>query len=184
VEDLPMRWKTIVSAMLSGAVIGWALFSGISPAGSRPEAPWVGEALTQANTELQQAMSLLQECFGAPVELSRVRTLPVTLTAYSSTEDQCDEDPHITASNKPVRNGIIAVSHDLMVEWGLTFGQRVLIPGHGLYEVQDRMNRRWQRKVDIWHNDREAARLFGRQKGVLIWIANEILEGSESLATK
>jgi 3D (Asp-Asp-Asp) domain-containing protein len=179
-----MRLGTIVSAVLSGAVIGWALFSGVSPAANRPEAPWAREALTQATTELQQAMSLLQECFGAPVELSRVRTLPVTLTAYSSTEDQCDDTPHITASNKPVRNGIIAVSHDLMTEWGLTFGQRVLIPGHGLFEVQDRMNRRWQKKVDIWHNDREAARLFGRQQGMLIWMANETADDNELMANK
>jgi 3D (Asp-Asp-Asp) domain-containing protein len=177
-----MRWPTIVSAMLSGAVLGWALFAGASPAANRTEAPWIGEALTLATTELQQAMAILQECFGAPVDLSQVRTLPVTLTAYSSTEDQCDDTPHITASNKPVRNGIIAVSHDLMTEWGLTFGQRVLIPGHGLFEVQDRMNRRWQKKVDIWHNDREAARLFGRQKGMLLWIANETSEASEVLA--
>jgi 3D (Asp-Asp-Asp) domain-containing protein len=168
---MPMQRPAVVTAILSGVVIGWALFAAASPAAMKTPDPWVGEALSRATAELQQAMSLLQECFGGTVELSQVRTLPVTLTAYSSTEDQCDDTPHITASNKPVRNGIIAVSNDLMEEWGLTFGQRVLIPGHGLFEVQDRMNRRWQKKVDIWHNDREAARLFGRQQGVLIWMA-------------
>lgn len=177
-----MKWATVVISMFAGAVIGWALFSGVSPAADRPKAAWAEEALTLANMELQQAMSLLQECFGAPVELSQVRTLPVTLTAYSSTEDQTDDTPYITASNKPVRNGIIAVSHDLMTEWGLNFGQRVLIPGHGLYEVQDRMNRRWRKKVDIWQHDREAAKLFGRQRGVLIWMAKKTSEESEVVA--
>jgi 3D (Asp-Asp-Asp) domain-containing protein len=55
----------------------------------------------------------------------------------------------------------------------------VLIPGHGMYEVQDRMNRRWQRKVDIWYDDREAARLFGRQQGVLIWMGDQTSESSD-----
>jgi 3D (Asp-Asp-Asp) domain-containing protein len=179
-----MRVAKIASVIFSGALIGWVLFSGISPAANRTSDPWMGNALAQATAELQQAMALLENCFGAPVELSSVRTLPVTLTAYSSTEDQCDDTPHITASNKPVRNGIIAVSRDLEEEWGLTFGQRVLIPGHGIFEVQDRMNRRWERKVDIWHNDREAARLFGRQQGLMIWIAKSPAEGSEMLAKK
>jgi 3D (Asp-Asp-Asp) domain-containing protein len=170
----------LAAAVLAGAISGWIIFSGVSPAANRND-PWAGEALVQATAELRQAMSLLEDCFGGPVDLSQIRTLPVTLTAYSSTEDQCDDTPHITASNKPVRNGIIAVSHDLEKEWGLTFGQRVLIPGHGIYEVQDRMNRRWERKVDIWHNDREAARLFGRQQGLLIWMDTQNSDGSELL---
>jgi 3D (Asp-Asp-Asp) domain-containing protein len=142
--------------------------------------------LTKATYELNKAMEILEECFGGAVDLERVRSVPVTLTAYSSTEDQCNEEPHITASNRPVRIGIIAVSFDIMEELGLTFGQRVLIPGHGLFQVQDRMNRRWHRRVDIWHNDREAAMLFGRQQGTMLWIEGreaaeiELLAGNDA----
>ena len=130
------------------------------------------EELDRLRRDLELAVSLLEKSFGLPVQLENVRTTPVTLTAYSSTPDQCDSSPHITASNKPVRRGIIAVSNDIMKELGIGFGQRVLIPGHGVFQVQDKMNPRWRRRVDIWHDDREAARLFGKQKGTILWIAD------------
>lgn len=123
--------------------------------------------------ELDRAMDLLATCFGHPVALERVRTLPVTLTAYSSTVDQCDATPHITASLQSVRPGVIAVSDDLVKEMGLQFGQKVLIPGHGIFEVQDRMHPRWQRTVDIWVGDRKAALLFGKRQGTLMWVVPE-----------
>ena len=107
--------------------------------------------------DLNHALEILREAFDAPVELKNIRTTKVTLTAYSSTRDQCDATPHITASNTSVRRGVIAVSRDLIDEVGLHFGQRVLIPGHGIFEVQDTMNDRWRRRVDIWHGDKEAA---------------------------
>lgn len=125
----------------------------------------------QVRSELDQAMALLRTCFGTPVQLDRVRSLPVTLTAYSSTVSQCDETPHYTASDQAVRNGIVAVSDDLVREMGLRFGQKVLIPGYGIFEVQDRMNPRWRRTVDIWISDQKAASLFGKQKGILLWVA-------------
>ena len=129
------------------------------------------EQLMRTSAELNRALSILEDCFGAPVRLDEVRSVPVTLTAYSSTVDQCDATPHVTATNRPVRIGIVAVSDDLRKELGITFGTRVLIPGHGVFEVQDKMNSRWTRRVDIWHNDREAAMGFGKQEGLLIWMA-------------
>lgn len=132
--------------------------------------PDPAQELVETRKELQQAMSLLLACFGHPVELKHVKSTAVTITAYSSTVDQCDATPHMTASDKPVRVGILAVSRDLINEKGLSFGQRVLLPGYGLFEVRDLMNPRWQRRVDIWESDPEAARLFGQQKGSLIWV--------------
>ena len=133
--------------------------------------PYVQMAVLEK--DLNHALEILQEAFGAPVELKSIRTTKVTLTAYSSTRDQCDATPHITASNTSVRRGVVAVSQDLIEELGLHFGQRVLIPGHGIFEVQDKMNSRWRRRVDIWHGDKEAARLFGKKKGTLIWVVTE-----------
>lgn len=134
---------------------------------SKPPDPRVELAATQQ--KLGQALTLLEDCFGGPFDLEEIKTTTVTITAYSSTVDQCDKTPHITASNKPVRVGILAVSVDLLEELGLSFGQRVLIPGYGLFEIQDTMHTRWRRRVDIWESDREAARRFGKQEGTLIW---------------
>ncbi|MFA5515530.1 MAG: hypothetical protein WDA20_04520 [Desulfuromonadales bacterium] len=130
-------------------------------------------AATKLRQDLDQAMALLATCFGSPIHLDQVRSEPITMTAYSSTVAQCDDTPHITASMQPVRHGIIAVSDDLVKEFGLQFGQRVLIPGHGIFEVQDRMHPRWRRTVDIWVADRKAALLFGRQKGTMFWVVPE-----------
>jgi 3D (Asp-Asp-Asp) domain-containing protein len=148
-----------------------------TPATPAPPPEFYNE-MNRLRQDLDLAISLLEKSFGSPVQLQNIRTAPVTLTAYSSTPDQCDSTPHITASNKSVHHGIIAVSDDIVKELGISFGQKVLIPGHGVFEVQDRMNPRWHRRVDIWHDDREAARLFGIQKGTMLWVASS--QGEEN----
>ena len=120
--------------------------------------------------QLQQTRDILDNVFGQPVEPDELQTVQVTITAYSSTVDQCDSTPYIAASNKPVRVGTLALSRDLLKEFGIEYGQRVLIPGYGIFEVRDTMNARWQRRVDIWESDRQAARMFGKQQGKLIWM--------------
>lgn len=128
------------------------------------------QELADTKRDLQRALDLLVECFGHPVDLNHVKSIPVTITAYSSTTGQCDSTPHLTATDEPVLVGVLSVSHDLMKEMGLSFGQRVLLPGYGLFEVRDLMHPRWKRKVDIWESDRKAAKLFGKQQGTLIWM--------------
>jgi len=95
-------------------------------------------------------------------------TIPIVVTAYSPTKDQCDDDPLITASNIRVRDGIIALSRDLEKDLNLKFGDRVSIEGVGEFEFQDRMNRRWLRKADIFMWSREEALRFGKQNCTLI----------------
>lgn len=86
--------------------------------------------------------------------------MAVVLTAYSSSVDETDDTPFITASGKTVRDGIVA--NNL-----LKFGDRIRIPeiyGDKIFEVQDRMH---QRKspyhFDIWMPSKEQALLFGVQ---------------------
>lgn len=161
------------------SVAGLLFLPGLSvqpvPKSDLPPAPPAGRTLVEmaskARDDLNRALHLLEKCFGHPVDLDRVRSVPVTLTAYSSSTLECDDDPHLTASSVPVRRGTIAVSRDLMTELGLAFGQKVLIPGYGIFEVQDLMHSRWRRMVDIWYDDRDAALLFGRQPGTIMWVS-------------
>ena len=84
-------------------------------------------------------------------------TMEVTITAYSSTEDQTDDSPFIAASGKRVHDGMIAANF-------LPFGAKVKIPelfGDKIFTVNDRMNRRFNTRVDIWFPDRETAINFG-----------------------
>lgn len=91
------------------------------------------------------------------------RSIEVDLTAYSSTEDQTDSTPFIAASGKHVYNGMVAANF-------LPFGTKIKIPsifGDRIFTVDDRMNRRYQERVDIWFADRESAIKFGIQKATI-----------------
>ena len=94
----------------------------------------------------------------------RARTakfIPVKVSAYNPVSAQTDSTPEITASNKRVRDGIVALSRDVEEEFGFKFGDIVVIEGLGSFVFEDRMNRRWRRRVDILMHSPEAARKFG-----------------------
>ncbi len=87
-----------------------------------------------------------------------VKKLDVVITAYTSTPDQTDDSPFITASNKYVKDGIIANNM-------LPFGTKVRIPelyGNKVFTVEDRMNKRkGNYRFDIWMADLNDAINFG-----------------------
>ncbi|MDP3729681.1 MAG: 3D domain-containing protein [bacterium] len=92
------------------------------------------------------------------------QTVTVTLTGYSSTEDQTDDSPFITASNKQVADGIVAANF-------LPFGTRLQIPklfGDKVFTVEDRMHKRFSDRVDIWFADRNTALNFGRRTAEIV----------------
>jgi len=88
------------------------------------------------------------------------KTMNVVLTAYSSSVDETDDTPFITASGITVQDGIIA--NNL-----LRFGDKIKIPeifGDKIFVVQDRMNQRKSSyQFDIWMPSKEQALHFGVQ---------------------
>jgi len=88
------------------------------------------------------------------------------VTAYSSTPDQTDSTPFITAAGTRVRDGIIACNF-------LKFGTRVRFPqlyGDKIFVVEDRMALKNSHKIDIWFPSQEQAKQFGVK-----WLKVEIL---------
>lgn len=87
---------------------------------------------------------------------ARIRILA---TGYSSTPDQTDATPFITASGTPVHDGTVAVNF-------LPFGTKVRFldyrPGM-VFTVEDRHSPRLSDRADIWFPSREAALLFGKR---------------------
>jgi len=84
----------------------------------------------------------------------------VITTGYSSTPDQTDATPFITASGTYVRDGIIACNF-------LKFGTRVQFPqlyGDKIFVVEDRMALKNSHKIDIWFPDRAQAIEFGLKR--------------------
>lgn len=81
----------------------------------------------------------------------------VTATAYSSSVDETDDTPFITARGTYVRDGIIATNF-------LPFGTAVKIPdlfGDKIFVVEDRMNRRYTDRIDLWFPSKSSALRFG-----------------------
>jgi 3D (Asp-Asp-Asp) domain-containing protein len=110
--------------------------------------------------------------------------LKVTATAYNSLPEQTHEDhAAITAWGDTLKPGMksIAVSRDL-IKMGLDHNTEVKIKGldvkikglDGTYKVLDKMNKRWEKKIDIYFGlDREKALEWGKQEVEIIWYTKE-----------
>lgn len=91
---------------------------------------------------------------------SPAKSYVTVASAYSSTIDQTDSTPFITAHGTHVRDGIIATNF-------LPFGTIVRIPevfGEKIFVVEDRMHTRFSDRVDIWFPTRIEALEFGLRK--------------------
>ncbi len=97
-----------------------------------------------------------------PVQRYEVaQTYNIPITAYSSTIDQCDDTPCITANGFDLcannQENVIAANF-------LPFGTKVRIPevfGDRIFTVQDRMNARYYYRADVWMKNRDDAKKFG-----------------------
>jgi 3D (Asp-Asp-Asp) domain-containing protein len=84
----------------------------------------------------------------------------ITITAYSSTPDQTDSTPFITASGYPVKDGVVASNF-------LAFNTKIKLPelyGEKIFIVKDRMAKKNSHKIDIWFSTTEEAVIFGVKK--------------------
>jgi 3D (Asp-Asp-Asp) domain-containing protein len=92
-------------------------------------------------------------------------TVKVVATGYSSSIYETDSTPFTTASNTRTRNGILALSRDLLRRYTpgapFGFGDRVHVTGLGEFVVEDSMNQRWNNRIDIWFPSRLQALRFG-----------------------
>lgn len=100
------------------------------------------------------------------------RSLDVTATAYTSSEDETNDEPTIAAWGDELEPGmnVIAVSRDL-IDLGLDHGTVVTIEGlDEEYTVADKMNKRWSKKIDIYMGlDKHAAREWGKREVTLCY---------------
>ena len=84
----------------------------------------------------------------------------VVATVYNAVPEQTNSDPSHTASmfkidlSNPYKHRIIAVSRDLLIKYPM--GTKVRISGtkgyDGIYTVEDLMNKRYKRRIDILIN--------------------------------
>lgn len=111
-------------------------------------------------------------------------SVPVVVTGYSSSVWETDSTPFITAANTRTRHGIVALSRDLLKRYNpgapFSFGDVVHISGLGDFIVEDSMNGRWRRRVDVWFPSRGAAIEFGHREGILRATVRRSVDGGEN----
>jgi len=85
--------------------------------------------------------------------------IDVPITAYSSSVDETDDTPFITASGNHVADGVAAANF-------LPFGTKFKVPelfGDKVFVVEDRMHKSYNYRIDIWFPSKEEAIQFGYQ---------------------
>lgn len=84
-------------------------------------------------------------------------TIRVTATAYNSLPGQTDSTPFITAAGTHTRWGVVAANF-------LPMGTKIRIPdvyGDQIFVVEDRMNPRYYKRLDVWMENYSDAKQFG-----------------------
>lgn len=128
-----------------------------------------------------KTLKIVSLIFGVVLILACKQTithkLEVTATAYNSLPTQThSQHPAITAWGDTLKPGMkaVAVSRDL-IEKGLTHGTTIRINGlEGEYVVLDKMNKRWEKKIDIYMGRNvEKALRWGRREVIISWETKE-----------
>ncbi|MEK7611876.1 MAG: hypothetical protein AAB407_00835 [Patescibacteria group bacterium] len=127
-------------------------------------APAVGP-VAQTSESLFNITSFIAQ---SPFEDNR-QTMTATITAYSSTPDQTDDTPCITASGydvceNPYNRNVVAANF-------VPIGTKMQIPalfGDKVFTVEDRMHERFNDRIDVWFPDRSSAKKFGKQSEVTV----------------
>lgn len=144
-------WGSRALAYISGS------WSGLNDSGTEPTAT---PSATTSGLQLLNSNTLIatqSPSTGKTIKPSKPTTYVVPATAYSSTADQTDASPFITASGTHVRDGVAAANF-------LPIGTVFRIPelyGDKTFVIEDRMNARYTYRLDIWFASREAAKQFG-----------------------
>lgn len=101
----------------------------------------------------------------------------VVATIYHADPGQTDDTPNITATGftinmvDPRSHNIIAVSRDLE-KLGFVMGAKVCVENagqmNGVWVIEDRMNKRWTRRIDFLVNTKRKAGKWNKTKIRLI----------------
>jgi 3D (Asp-Asp-Asp) domain-containing protein len=114
--------------------------------------PYQEEVFFQGNTLVAQNLILEKDSLGQKIKIFAI------VTGYSSTEEETDDSPFITASGKSVQDGIIANNF-------FPFGTKIKIPelfGDKIFVVEDRMKKgKLKSHFDVWFDEKEKAKNFG-----------------------
>jgi len=163
------QFKSILSALFAFALF----FTIITPLNTNVEGS-LTENIVENNSRVYikedspEILQTIEKVFLTPnieqIDSESSSFMKVLVTGYSSTPEETDEDPFITASGKMVKDGIVAANF-------LPFGTKVRFPflyPEKIFVVEDRMHHRFSKnRVDIWFPSKELALEFGAKETIM-----------------
>lgn len=161
----PHPWKQKYVAVLLLVLIVSSSHTPVARASEFVPLPLFSAAIAPLST---QAMAV----FSIPAKNTVIRSdaeiksYVVDMTAYTSSVEETDDSPFITADGSHTRDGIVATNF-------LPFNTKIRIPelfGDRILEVHDRMNVRYWKRVDVWMEKKQDMRQFGIHHNVTIEI--------------
>ena len=116
-------------------------------------------------------LKLMKEMLPGYTEKTPIYSIPVTLSSYNPTVEQCDADPFINSANMLVAPGQVAIPKLFRLKLGLKLKQFIVVSGYGIFQVVDHMNKRYeeQAKIDIISFIPDWSKEFGIKHDVLIY---------------
>jgi len=135
---------------------------------------------------LNADMAVYQSSYSTEPVVEDEEPVTITLTIYNPVEDQCDEDPLVTANNWTIDTVALkagdvrwmALSRDLLSRWGgqFNYGDTILVQAgdmdiDGPWVIADTMNKRYTERGDLLFHQK--VRTLGKWKNVRISRINE-----------
>ena len=114
-----------------------------------------------------QLIEAKMNCFEREINNRMERNLfeNVTITAYNPFSNQTDNTPNETAiMETPVPGWTCAVSRDLIH----LLNKKIYIEGIGVFLVNDVMNKRFTKRIDICMGNKEKAISFGKKNSNVV----------------
>ena len=115
------------------------------------------ESLIMLPEEIQEEN--LQKLREEAMQVEAVSTVYMEASAYNSVPGQTDGSPFKTAIGSLTREGVIASNY-------FPIGTKIQIPDHfgdQVFRVEDRMNPRYHKTLDIWMEEISDAKQWGRR---------------------
>jgi len=141
------------------------------------------EHVLAADAVIQDSMNTYIEEMAAALDLF-TEGHPLVFTAYNALVGQTDDTPNITASNKEIFPGVLALSRELISRYGhggnIKYGDKVWVVMP--MQVEDTMNKRWRGRGDVYMMNYDQALQFGRRSGRL-YHQGEAVEFASLLST-
>ncbi|MEK7123074.1 MAG: hypothetical protein AAB855_04435 [Patescibacteria group bacterium] len=178
-QVLPIIISILVQFHLPQVSLAQAMDNGLEPDDPLPISASLGEHRVIPYREGREPLADHEKPGARLLGLSKKQTpaprnMRMVITAYSSTPDQTDNTPCITANGY---NVCTANAENVIAANFLPFGARVQIPelfGDRVFTVQDRMNARHSQRVDIWMTSRHKAKQFGVKRAEIVVLPKEV----------